>query len=114
MSNYTREKGDDLLSKDKRLIYNWRWSRIAAKRTKDDTKNWTHFQCSKSEVGDWELKAVQWGYGDGVNYTAEITYNGDQIAEKEGFDTRLDAQIGAESLLEDWIRKQYQKIIINQ
>ena len=114
MNNDHREKGDNLCSKDKHLKYKWQWSRIASQRTREQTKNWTHFQCSESEVGEWELGATLWGSGENVRYEATISFKGNQIESKDDFGTRLYAQIGAERLLEDWIQKQYKIIIKNK
>jgi len=97
---------DDLQSKNSRLKYKWRWSRIAAQIPEDEIKKWRHFQCSYSRVDNWQMEAIQWpGY-----YEAQINYIGNRIAEQNGFKTRIAAQIGAEKLLKTWIRKQVQTI----
>ena len=74
-----------------------------------EIRKWTHFQVSCCKIEEWGLEAVQWFTGDVVNYEANIIFAGDTIASKRGFKTRLDAQIGAEKLLRDWINKQYIK-----
>ena len=112
---YERHEGDDLLSKDPRLKYKWRWSRIAALIPKEELKTWTHFQCSIAYIGEWKLEATQWGVKP-VYYEVSIYYNGEHIAsmgeEREiEIKTRLEAQIMVEKLLHDWIQEQYQKII---
>ena len=109
MSNYHREKGDNLYSKDKHLKYKWQWSRIASGRTTEEIKKWTHFQSSAAQVGEWELDATQWGAED-ITYEANVNYNGRSVCSKENFKTRIEAQIGAEALLKGWIEKQYQLI----
>ena len=110
MDKYARAFGDDLLSKDKRLKYKWVWTRVASRISEEEEiKKWTHFQCSESKIGDWELEANQvpenWN-GSIVSYEARIHYNGNDIASQEGFKTRLEAQIGAEKLLKDWLTKE--------
>lgn len=118
MRNYERHKGDDLLSKDRRLKYKWRWCRNAAQFSKEETKKWTHFQTSHCRISNWILEAVQWG-SEPVYYEAIITYNGDPIAsvghgEEIGFKTRIGAQIGAEELLEAWIKEEHSKIVSSE
>jgi len=108
---YERQIGDNLLSKDKRLKYNWRWSRIASQIPEEELRKWTHFQCSGCKIREWELEATQWGSGDDVTYEATIDYNGAYITGKEGFETRIDAQIGAENILKKWIQEQYNLVI---
>ena len=107
MKNYHREFGDDLFNKDQRLKYYWAWSRSASCFTTKQLKNWTHFQVSFCDVGDWMLKVVQHPEVKGVSYAAVIKYKGNIIVWKKEFKTRLDAQIGAEKLLVEWVREQY-------
>jgi len=107
---YERHKGDDLLSKDRRLKYSWQWSRVAARIPKEEIRKWTHFQVSEAYVGDWEINATQWG-AEPVYYTASIRYRSNYIKSvgkdrETGFITRIDAQIAAEKLLVDWIQEQ--------
>jgi hypothetical protein len=115
MNNYERHKGDDLLSNDHRLKYKWRWVRSASEISEKDLKKWTHFQCSSCNVGNWELEAIQWGSCDDISYEATFRWGqGDTIKRKEGFCTRIEAQIGAEKMLDDWIREQHTKIVNNK
>lgn len=109
--NYTRQKGDDLLSKDKRLRYKWEWSRIASGIDEEELKKWTHFQCSQCKVGNWHLRAIQWGHGEDVSYEAEISYNNSDIISQREFKTRLEAEIGAEKLLYGWLETECQRIL---
>ena len=107
MNNYDREFGDDLCSNDKRLKYKWKWQRVASQISENELKKWTHFQCSRARVNEeWDLIAIQWSSGEDVTYEANIGYIGEDIADIEGFKTRLDAQIGAEKLLKNWIKNQ--------
>ncbi len=94
---YTRHGGDDLLSKDKRLKYNWKWSRSASMISDEEIKKWTHFQVSHSVVGDWELEAIQWG-SENIIYEAVVKHIDNYIITQGGFKTRIEAQIGAEKL----------------
>lgn len=104
---YERQFGDDLCSKDQRLKYRWTWTRIASGYKSAELKAWTHFQTSESNVGSgWNLEAVQWSDG----YEARICYVSDTITSREGFKTRLDAQIGAEKLLREWIEREYKRL----
>ena len=111
---YERKNGDDLLSEDTRLQYKWEWSRSASRYNSKQLEKWTHFQCSESKsVSKWRLGAIQWGNSDNVRYEARIEYIGDHIASSRGndFKTRIEAQIGAEKMLRDWITTEYKKII---
>ena len=110
MNNYEREIGDDLLSNDPRLKYEWKWVRIAADEPEEVLKKWTHFQCSGCRFGKWKLEVTQWD-GKNITYEASASYNGEPITSKEGFDTRLEAQIGAEKMLAEWIQEQYHQLI---
>jgi len=110
MSNYHREPGDDLNTKDTRLEYRWKWSRVASRVPEEEIKKWTHFQCSKATVGSWTLWSTQWNSGSDVNYEASIRYRDEHIARLGDFKTRLDAQIAAEKLLVDWINEQKELI----
>ncbi len=109
---YTRHKGDDLLSKDNRLKYKWKWCRVASQIDEEDIKKWTYFQISHCRLNDWELEATQWGsgYNEPVYYSASIYYIGLKISSIEGFKTRIEAQIGAEKLLHKWIKTEYLKL----
>lgn len=115
---YTRQPGDDLCKKDSRLKYNWEWSRIASMYTLEQTKDWTHFQVSKCEMGKWTLEATQWGSGDNVYYTAKVNYKHREVirdgGDSEKIKTRLDAQIVAENLLTTWIKEEYKVIKSNK
>ena len=115
MYKYDRHVGDDLLSKDRRLEYHWKWSRVAARVSPEEIKNMTHFQCSFAKTGSWEIEATQWG-DEPVYYEASIHYRGEPIKSistdrNTGFKTRIEAQIAAEKLLKDWIKEQYKLII---
>ncbi len=111
MKNYKRQPGDDLKSKDPRLRYRWKWIRIASGISEEKRKKWTHFQGSDCEPGGgWSLEALQWG-GSEIRYSAAILYGGDTVVSLDQFETRLDAQLGAEALLEDWIRTEYERIV---
>ncbi len=107
---YERKYGDDLLRKDKRLKYKWKWSRVASQITEEEIKKWTHFQVSECERGNWTLEAVQWG-SELPYYEAVIRYGSSRMAaiggsRETGFKTRIEAQIAAEKLLNDWITEQ--------
>jgi hypothetical protein len=107
---FPRHYGDDLLSTDKCLKFKWHWCRVASQFSNEEVKNWTHFQVSNCMPDKlWKLEAVLWHSGDGVIYEARINYGNNQIASKEGFKTRIDAQICAEKLLKDWILVEYKK-----
>ena len=114
MYKYERHKGDGLLSKDKRLKYHWRWSRVASRLSPKEIKAMTHFQCSFAKIGNWEIEATQW-HGEPVYYEASIRYGCHWIKsiggnEDTGFKTRIEAQIAAEKLLKDWIKEQHKLI----
>jgi len=117
---YHREPGDDLLSTDKRLKYKWGWTRIASQISKEEIKKWTHFQGSFARLNGFELEAIQWSNSDEpVYYEASINYIGEFITsvgreDKKMFLKRIDAQIGAEKLLKDWIKTQYKMIVIGK
>ena len=104
MSNYKRHEGDDLLSLDPRLKYKWRWSRIAAQIPEEELKKWTHFQCSICHIGKWTLESTQWG-ADEISYEATISYKDNQLAREKGFNSRIEAQIGAEKLAKKVLEK---------
>ncbi len=103
---YERKFGDNLCGRDKRLKLNWKWSRIASQYSEEELKKWTHFQCSISSLGSWELEATQWGDNENVNYEAIIAYEGNRVSDSPNHKTRLLAQIAAETLLLKWIREQ--------
>lgn len=108
--------GDDLKSKDPRLIYRWRWIRVASGFGENELKIWTHFQGSCCKVGNWQLAAIQWSKGKegdwGVWYESSVSWGFESIVKlEERHETRLDAQIGAEALLEEFIRTEYNRII---
>ena len=87
------------------------WSRSATGVSKNIADTWTHFQVSQSlSIKNWKLSATQWGSAENVRYEARIVYSSNHIASKDDFETRIDAQIGAEKLLIDWINQQMQKI----
>lgn len=109
---YHRETGDDLLKKDERLKRHWVWSRSACGHSKEQLKKWTHFQCSKANVYDWIITAILWGRGDHVSYSTRIEYLGNHIASKEGYKTRIEAQIAGEKMLIDWIKSEHLKICV--
>ncbi len=111
MNDYHRHPGDDLLSMDARLKYKWKWCRVASGISREEIKKWTHFQSSYCQIGAWTLEAIQWGGADNVRYEAAIRY-GETIASREGFKTRIEAQIAAEKLLSEWIEKQYKEIVL--
>jgi len=117
LKNYKRQPGDDLKSKDPRLRYRWRWHRGGSAISTEDLKKWTHFQVSGCEVGDyWRLAAVQWSKGkegdSGVWYESNVSWGFESIVKsEERHETRLDAQLGAEALLEKFIRTEYKRII---
>jgi len=100
MSNYERHKGDDLLSLDPRLKYKWQWSRMATQVPEEELKKWTHFQCSICYIGEWRLGSTQWG-GDEISYEATVSYKGNRLASEDGFNSRIEAQIGAEKLAKE-------------
>jgi len=112
---YDREPGDDLLSTDKRLKYKWKWSRIATQIDEEEIKKWTHFQCSQAFINGFELEAAQWGSDEDVTYGSTVYYRGEHIIslreKNDHYSTRIDAQIGAEILLHDWVTEQYNKIV---
>ena len=112
MKMYTREKGDNLCSKDKRLKCHWKWARIASGYTDIEIKKWTHFQCSLACIDNWTLEVTQWGGGDSVRYKETINYAKSRVISGKYYKTRLDAQIGAERLLLDWLCKQ--KLLIEK
>ena len=93
---------DDLSSKDLRLKYGWRWIRDGAQLTDNQIKKMRHFQVSCAHLSDWQMEAVEWSR----DYEARINYAGEPIARQNGFKSRIDAQIGAEKLLKNWIREQ--------
>jgi len=114
MNMYKRSKGDDLLSKDPRLKGEWKWNRSASRRSKEDIKDWTHFQVSKCKIGHWRLKAIQWGYPE-IYYESVIYYGNNLITSigenrETGTKTRIEAQIKAEKLMLEWITEEYQNI----
>ncbi len=114
MNNYKRQPGDDLLSNDPRLKYFWRWIRGGSGISRETLKTWTHFQISFCEIEDWRLESVQWSRGHelGSWYQSCVSYGGESIVRsEERHETRLDAQIGAEALLEKWIRTEYERIV---
>lgn len=113
---YPRNYGDDLLSTDKRLRFKWRWSRSASQFSREELKKWTHFQVSECILPDnlWKLEAVLWHSGGSVVYEARVNYGSNRIASKEKFKTRLDAQIGAEKLFEDWVTCEFKKMVKNK
>ena len=109
-----REFGDDLCAEDPRLKLKWEWNRVASQCSEEEIKQMTHFQTSNAKYKDWELCVVQWtdrSKETEVSYEVQIKYEGNRIASVEGFGTRLEAQIGAEKLLVDWIMQQYKQIM---
>lgn len=110
---YRRVDGDDLLADNERLKYRWKWKRCASGYTPSQLKHWTHFQCSWCYIGKWTLSVSLMPERDNTppSYHAEIMFISHSICGQNNFSSRLDAQIGAEELLEWWIRKQYQEII---
>ncbi len=112
---YERHEGDDLLSKDKRLQYKWKWSRVAFEIPQREIDKWTHFQVSCCRIGGWICEAIQWGH-EPVYYEASISYVGSSIVSRgsnreTGYKTRIEAQIAAEKLLIEWVTKQYKELI---
>ena len=103
---YHRHEGDDLLSEDVRLKYQWQWCRVASQISASEIKKWTHFQTSECEIGDWRLSATSWGSYDNITYEASINY-GEKIVSLEGFKTRIEAQIAAEKLVKSWTAEQF-------
>jgi hypothetical protein len=99
-----KKTNDDLCPNDKRLKYKWRW-----------LENVKGSQISLAHIGNWKLEAVKWGsIQTGIRYEPCVDYYDDPIIRMPGghidsnfFKTRIEAQIFAEEMLEDWIFAQY-------
>lgn len=112
MKNYPREFGDDLKAEDPRLKYKWDWCRAASGIPKKTRDTWTHFQTSKANLNQWTLEVSQWGSGESLYYQSSFTYCGEPIYIDNKLEsaTRLEAQIKAEQLLEEWIIAEHIRI----
>ena len=96
---------DDLCPNDPRLKYKWKWY----------IKKGSQISIAKLE--HWKLKAVRWTSSNskfGIAYEPCVDYYDDPIIRMPGghidelfFKTRIEAQIFAEEMLEDWVLAQY-------
>lgn len=97
---------DKMFKTHKDLKFKWQWSRGGKPSTKRSQVCFSELY-DRKENRLWKLKAVYW-YDQ---FEAVVEYGGNHLVSKEGFKTRMEAQIGAEKLLFGWLTDEYTKIV---